>query len=88
MKSKFLITCCFKLLFAIGAYAQNQAAMIKSKDPELAKNKKLVYDFWREVFEGGHLDLAPQYMAEGYIQHNPNVPTGRKAFVDFFPNLP
>ena len=23
-------------------------------------------------------------MAEGYIQHNPNVPTGRAAFIDFF----
>ena len=23
-------------------------------------------------------------MAENYIQHNPTVPTGRQAFVDFF----
>ena len=23
-------------------------------------------------------------MVEGYIQHNPNVPTGRTAFIDFF----
>ncbi len=59
-------------------------AMLASKDPKLAANKKLVYDFWREVFEAGHMELAPQYMAESYIQHNPNVATGRKAFVDFF----
>lgn len=59
-------------------------AMLASKDPKLAANKKLVYDFWREVFEGGHMDLAPKYMTETYIQHNPNVATGRKAFVDFF----
>jgi predicted SnoaL-like aldol condensation-catalyzing enzyme len=58
--------------------------MLQSSDPKLAKNKKLLYDFWREVFEGGHLELADKYMAETYIQHNPNVPTGRKAFVDFF----
>jgi len=43
-----------------------------------------VYDFWREVFEGGHMELAEKYMAESYVQHNPNVPTGRAAFVDFF----
>jgi len=43
-----------------------------------------VYDFWREVFEAGHMELADKYMAETYIQHNPNVPTGRVAFVDFF----
>lgn len=64
--------------------AADQAALLVSKDPQLAANKKLVYDFWREVFEGGHLDLAPKYLAENYIQHNPNVATGRKAFVDFF----
>ncbi len=58
--------------------------MLASKDSKLAANKKLVYDFWREVFEGGHMELAPKYMTETYIQHNPNVATGRKAFVDFF----
>jgi predicted SnoaL-like aldol condensation-catalyzing enzyme len=30
------------------------------------------------------MELAEKYMAEGYIQHNPNVPTGRAAFIDFF----
>ena len=33
------------------------------------------------------MDLAPKYMAESYIQHNPNVPTGRAAFIDFFSKL-
>jgi len=64
--------------------AANQEALLTSADPALAANKKLVFDFWREVFEGGHMELADKYMAEGYIQHNPNVPTGRAAFVDFF----
>jgi len=62
----------------------NQAQMLLSRDAHLAANKRLVYDFWREVFEAGHMDLANKYMAESYIQHNPNVPTGRAAFVAFF----
>ncbi len=62
----------------------NQAALLASADPALAANKKLVFDFWREVFEAGHMDLAEKYMAETYIQHNPNVATGRAAFVAFF----
>src|SRR6476469_4756937 len=53
----------------------------------MGANKRLVYDFWREVFEGRHMALAEKYMAEGYIQHNPNVATGRAAFVDFFSKL-
>jgi Uncharacterized protein conserved in bacteria len=30
------------------------------------------------------MELADKYMAESYIQHNPNVPTGRAAFIEFF----
>ena len=62
-------------------------SMLQSKDPQLAKNKRFVYDFWREVFEAAHMDLAPNYMAETYIQHNPRVPTGRQAFIDFFSKM-
>jgi len=62
----------------------DQAKLLASADPRLAANKRLVYDFWREVFEGGHMELADKYMAESYIQHNPTVPTGRAAFIDFF----
>ena len=58
--------------------------MLASPDARLAANKRLVYNFWREVFEAGHMELAERYMAESYIQHNPNVPTGRAAFIDFF----
>jgi predicted SnoaL-like aldol condensation-catalyzing enzyme len=64
--------------------APDQERLLASPDPRLAANKRLVYDFWREVFEGGHMEFAEKYMAESYIQHNPNVPTGRAAFVEFF----
>lgn len=70
------------------AVATNQAALLTSSDPKLAANKKLVYDFWREVFIGGQVDKVPNYMAEGYIQHNPAVPTGREAFVRFVTSRP
>ncbi|MDB5956871.1 nuclear transport factor 2 family protein [Ramlibacter sp.] len=62
----------------------DQESMLAAADAHVAANKRLVYDFWREVFEGGHLEFADKYLAEGYIQHNPNVPTGRAAFVTFF----
>jgi predicted SnoaL-like aldol condensation-catalyzing enzyme len=62
----------------------DQRAMLRSDDPQLARNKKLVFDFWRVVYEGGHMDKAPEYMAETYIQHNPNVKSGRAAFIELF----
>jgi predicted SnoaL-like aldol condensation-catalyzing enzyme len=59
----------------------DQLSMLKSDNPILARNKRLVFDFWRIVFEGGHMDEAPQYMEPSYIQHNPNVQSGRAAFI-------
>src|SRR5262245_28721642 len=64
--------------------APDQSVLLKSDDPKLAANKKLVYDMWRELFEAAHFELADKYLAEDYTQHNPNVPTGRQGFVDFF----
>ena len=61
-----------------------QLAMLKSTDPKLARNKMHVFDFWRIVYEGGHVEEAPKYMAPEYIQHNPNLPSGRDTFVNFF----
>src|SRR6266849_2418865 len=68
---------------AVQANSSHQQ-LLASPDAHLAANKRLVYDFWREVFEAGHMELAEKYMTESYIQHNPNVPTGRAAFVEFF----
>ncbi len=62
----------------------DQLPMLKSEDFTLEGNKRRVFDFWRIVFEGGHLERAPEFMAEGYIQHNPNVVSGRAAFVELF----
>jgi predicted SnoaL-like aldol condensation-catalyzing enzyme len=64
--------------------AADQLAMLASPDPQLARNKRLVFDFWRIVYEGGHLEQAPKYMAETYIQHNPNVKSGRAPFIEIF----
>jgi len=93
---KIQVTLAAVLLALVGGVAQAQVpvtgattaaaqtAMLASADPKLAANKKLVFDFWREVLDARHVELAEKYMAEDYIQHNPNVPTGRKAFTDFF----
>ncbi len=61
-----------------------QDKLLKSDNQTLERNKKLVYDMWREFLEGGHLEVAEKYFDENYMQHNPNAATGRKAVVDFF----
>ena len=36
-------------------------------------NLKFVLDWWREVIQSRHMELAPKYQAENYIQHNINI---------------
>ena len=63
--------------------APDQQRLLESNDPQLAANKKLVFDMWRAIIQGGHTELAPEYFTRGYIQHNPNVATGRDAMVAY-----
>ena len=60
----------------------NHDTLLSSSDSKEARNKRLVYDFWREVVEAGHVESIDKYVGENYIQHNPNVATGRAALVE------
>ena len=68
--------------------AADQSALLKSSSPRLARNKRLVYDFWRSVLEARHVELGPKYMQETYIQHNPNFPTGRDGILSALSHRP
>jgi predicted SnoaL-like aldol condensation-catalyzing enzyme len=63
--------------------AEAQQALLKSPDPRLAANKKLVYDMYRAIVQGGHAEMVEQFFTPEYIQHNPNVASGRDALAQF-----
>lgn len=60
-----------------------QAELLASQNPGLARNKQLVYDMYREVLLGGRADLVERYFTVEYLQHNPNVASGRDALAQF-----
>ena len=62
---------------------KDQLALLKSSDPKLAANKKLVFDMYRAIIQGGRTEMAEQFFTPGYIQHNPNVVSGRDALVKY-----
>jgi predicted SnoaL-like aldol condensation-catalyzing enzyme len=62
----------------------DQEAALVSVDPALAANKRLVYDMWRTLLDGQQVEEAPRFLAEGYVQHNPQANTGLVGFLDFF----
>jgi predicted SnoaL-like aldol condensation-catalyzing enzyme len=68
-------------LMATGAPAFAQS---KNMTAQEQANLKVVSDWWREVLQAGHVELAEKYQAEDYIQHNPGISTGRAAFVQIF----
>ncbi len=63
--------------------APDQLALLKSTDAKLAANKKLVFDMYRSIVNAGRTDLAEKFFTKGYIQHNPNVASGRDALVEY-----
>jgi predicted SnoaL-like aldol condensation-catalyzing enzyme len=62
---------------------KDQKALLKSSDPKLAANKKLVFDMYRAIVNGGHTEMADQFFTKEYIQHNPNVKSGRDELVAY-----
>ena len=55
--------------------------------PQEQKNLEIANVEFKDILQYGHVELADRVMAASYIQHNPNVPTGRAAFVDFFSRI-
>jgi predicted SnoaL-like aldol condensation-catalyzing enzyme len=63
--------------------AAAQQALLLSPDPKLAANKKLVYDMYRAIVQGGHAEMVERFFTPEYLQHNPNVASGRDALAAF-----
>ena len=67
--------------------ANQQQAWLQDSNAQDAADKELVYDFWRMVLVARDMDAAMEMMHEDYIQHNPNIPTGRAPFIGFFGSM-
>jgi len=61
-----------------------QRALLASSDPQLAANKKLAWDMWRNFLQAGRIDSADTYLAPEYHQHNPNAETGLEGVKAYF----
>lgn len=68
------------LLAALTLLAQNTGKL----SPQEQKNQEIATKEMKDILQYGHVELAEQVIAPGYIQHNPNVPTGRDGFLKFF----
>jgi predicted SnoaL-like aldol condensation-catalyzing enzyme len=93
MKSKLIAAAIASLALAtlaraaepvVAASPEAQRKMLESSDPQLAANKKLVWDMWRTFLQGGDINAADKYLAPEYHQHNPNAETGLEGVKAYF----
>lgn len=66
--------------FMLAAFTQPACA----NEEVTARNKDVVRNFYTTVLIGRNVDAAPKFLKPDYIQHNPQVPTGLKGFMDAF----
>ena len=73
---------CFTRILVFTCFGLVQKA--SADDGLTQSNKALVREFYTTVLINWQVDAAPQFLRADYIQHNPNVPTGLKGFMDTF----
>lgn len=66
---------------------EGQLAMLEDDDPQLAANKRLVWDMWRTLLNAYQIDRAGEFIHEDYVQHNPMANTGLAGMQNFFRSL-
>ena len=71
------------LVYQTPQVAQDHEALLASDDPQLAANKRLVYDMYRIVLQAGLADRASEFILDDYVQHNPNAGQGLAGVQDY-----
>jgi len=71
---------------------QQQMSDCEKEKLTLDNNKKMVADFYQELFGDKDVGAIDQYIGDVYIQHNPYVADGKQALIDackqWFKNAP
>jgi predicted SnoaL-like aldol condensation-catalyzing enzyme len=50
-------------------------------------NKQVIRDIYEEIFQKHHLELVDKFINDDYVQHNPDLPKGKKGFIEFHINF-
>ncbi|HEY9166271.1 MAG TPA: nuclear transport factor 2 family protein [Candidatus Kryptonia bacterium] len=83
MRKVILFSTAFLLLFALRVTVSAQTMSDCEKERmTLESNKKMVAEFYQELFGDKNIDAINKYIGDVYIQHNPYVADGKRALID------
>ena len=63
-----------------GVLGAAQLELLKSADPALAANKRLVFDMWREVIDARRTAAQARYFGAGFTDHSAGTASGHEVF--------
>lgn len=63
----------------IGLSSLGLSSLVQAEPSNLTPNEQLVMTFYQQLFGDKDLSAIDKYIAEDYIQHNPNVADGKSA---------
>src|SRR5262245_3759835 len=66
----------------------NPESLFADKNPRLHVNKQAALHIMKDLLQCNHWDEADKWLTSRYIQHNPNVVSGREAVVKYFGTRP
>jgi len=63
-------------------------SLFKDSDPKLNANKQATLHIMKDLLQCNHWNEADKWLTARYVQHNPNVASGREGVVRFFGTRP
>jgi predicted SnoaL-like aldol condensation-catalyzing enzyme len=66
----------------------NPEALFRDKNQRLNTNKQATLHIMKDLLQCNHWDEADKWLTSRYVQHNPNVRSGREGVVKFFGTRP
>jgi predicted SnoaL-like aldol condensation-catalyzing enzyme len=92
MKTRFTLAALFAAMVVSATLSAQEPvigvadpdALFHSKDKKLDTNKQAAYHIMKDLLEANHWDEADKWLTPEYLQHNPNVKSGRDPVVKYF----
>ena len=93
-RAKLLMTAGFFIISGVGLAQEpvvgvtNPESLFRDANPKRNANKQATLHIMKDLLQCNHWNEADKWLTSRYLQHNPNVASGREGVVKFFGTRP